>query len=203
MNSSNEVSPFSPEVNLVLEPIAPAGDINSNTEDLANWLIFQLNEGSFNGIQLVSPESLEETHSACISTFPPGVLPRPIFPAGFISDTYGLGWFIGSYRGHVMLFHGGNTIGHSSMMILFPYDDIGISVLTNMNELETPQLVIAWTAFDLLMGYEPWLNSSNICNFPCAWKHCNTQTKRKHGVHSEHLYTTEVPDEYRYVGHYH
>jgi CubicO group peptidase (beta-lactamase class C family) len=98
--------------------IGPAGSINSNVEDLTNWLRFHLHLGSFHGKRLVSAKNLQVTHSPQMAFSPTYIVP-PIFPASFTSDSYGLGWFIGQYRSHVMLYHGGNTIGHSSMVRIF------------------------------------------------------------------------------------
>ncbi len=43
--------------------IGPAGSISSSIHDLANWLIFQLDDGKFNGQQIISSQSIAETHT--------------------------------------------------------------------------------------------------------------------------------------------
>jgi hypothetical protein len=59
---------------------------------------------------------MEITQYPFIASYPPKIFPRPMFPAGFVNNAYGMGWEYATYRGHVMLFHGGNTIGHSGMV---------------------------------------------------------------------------------------
>jgi len=108
------------------------------------------------------------------------VLPKPVFPAGMTQGTYGMGWWDGEYRGYQMISHGGNTIGHSALNVLFPGINIGISILTNQNGLGLPHLEIVWYAMDLLLGYQPWLNINNTCNFPCGFIKCkDKKTTRK------------------------
>jgi len=175
---SKKVVPFPPGINNFLDPIAPAGAINSNVKELANWLQFQLNSGKFRGKQLVSSKNLLETYLPTMA-MPSINMIKPIFPVSFTSDSYGLGWMIGNYRGHSMIYHGGNTFGHSALVVLFPYDNIGISILTNMNGLANSNLLIAWYAFDLLNSYSLWLNGSTVCNFPCQFLKCNDKKEKE------------------------
>ncbi|KAG0041984.1 hypothetical protein BGZ83_001041, partial [Gryganskiella cystojenkinii] len=44
---------------------------------------------------------------------------------------YGMGWFMDSYKGQSMYYHGGNTLGFSSNILLFPDSELVITVLSN------------------------------------------------------------------------
>ncbi|MCB0621012.1 MAG: serine hydrolase, partial [Saprospiraceae bacterium] len=110
-----------------IDAIGPAGSINSNATDMANWLILQLNEGRFQGKQVISGTSLHETHK------PQMVMPGDMTTDEIFYSSYGLGWMITSYRGHLRVEHGGNIDGFSASVCVMPRDGIGIVVLTNMN----------------------------------------------------------------------
>lgn len=102
----------------VLLPVAPAGASWSTAEDMAKYLITQLNRGvAPNGVRVVSPENLLVTR-------------EPQVP---VSSTmhYGLGWFVDSYKGQPMIQHGGNTLGFTSDFAFLPDSGLGIVVLTN------------------------------------------------------------------------
>jgi CubicO group peptidase (beta-lactamase class C family) len=109
-----------------IDAMGPAGSINSNVIDMSNWVIMQLNEGKFNDNTIVSSGTLHQTHS------PQMVMPGDMNDEVFYS-TYGMGWMITSYRGHLRIEHGGNIDGFSASVCLLPRDSIGIVVLTNMD----------------------------------------------------------------------
>lgn len=97
--------------------VNPAGGINSNIIDMMKWARLQLSDGN-----LVRLQTLQELHAKQI----------------FISDKeedfdqyYGLGWFIGKYRGHDIISHGGGLDGFISEVILLPTEKLGIVILTN------------------------------------------------------------------------
>lgn len=109
-----------------IDAVGPAGSINSNTNDMAKWLMMQLNEGKYNDKEIVSANMLHEMHR------PHSVVPSSA--SKHISyTTYGLGWFISTYRGQLVIDHGGNIDGFSAMVALMPHEKAGIVILTNKN----------------------------------------------------------------------
>lgn len=104
----------------------PAGSINSSVTEMANWVIMQLSGGKFNEKQIVSEASINQMQS-----------PQMVMPSGISDDvfysSYGMGWMITSYRGHLRVEHGGNIDGFSASVCLLPKDSAGIVVLTNMS----------------------------------------------------------------------
>lgn len=103
------------------------GGIYSTAEDMAQWMILQLGEGSYGGRQIMRPETLAQMHS------PQMITNRPVPPPEFTSSAYGLGWFVESYRGEVLVEHGGNHWGVSSALGLLPARELGISVYANQD----------------------------------------------------------------------
>ena len=114
----NTYVPISMDVEGVLIPVAPAGLHWSTLDDMAKYMITQLNEGvAPDGTRVVSAENLKETWKPQIA----------------LSNeaSYGLGWIVTEYKGVPVLSHGGNTIGFTSGFTFLPGRDLGVIVLTN------------------------------------------------------------------------
>jgi CubicO group peptidase (beta-lactamase class C family) len=100
-------------------PGAPAGAINSNARDLAQWLRLMLNEGVFEGKRLVSEKSFRELiaqHNKVTANV-----------------HYGLGWFLREWNGHKVIEHGGNIDGFNALVALIPDQKLGFALLTNIS----------------------------------------------------------------------
>lgn len=130
--------------------VGPAGSINSSARDMSKWLLLQLG-GRINGKQVVAARQLEEMHR------PQMVIQS--FGGGLFDDkevqqlTYGLGWFVESYRGHKHVHHGGAIDGFMGLVSFLPDDGIGVVVLTNLGGNPLPTIV-AREASDRLLGLE-------------------------------------------------
>ncbi len=135
------------------ENIGPAGSINSTIQDMAKWLLFNLNKGKWNNKQIISSDSLKEIHSPQIT------VPLPIKYKEFHYTSYGMGWFVTSYRGHLLLYHSGGIDGFISWVSFMPNDNIGVVIFTN-NDCNPLPTVIGYNAYDRLLGLEPipWNN---------------------------------------------
>ncbi|MCX6828156.1 MAG: serine hydrolase [candidate division Zixibacteria bacterium] len=131
-----------------LDLIGPAGSINSNLADMTKWVKFHLNKGKVGDIQLISPAGFAQMQ------LPYMTIAAPLQYTELSHSAYGLGWMIDDYRGHNRVHHGGNIDGFSSLVSLYPQDNLGIVVLTNMDG--TPEVSIAADhAADLMLGMEP------------------------------------------------
>ena len=134
--------------------LAPAGAINSCAADLTRWLLAQLGDGQLDGQAVMSAATVARQHEPHI------VLPEDrTFPAS-TRHAYGLGWFVGRYRGHRLLEHGGGIDGFLTECMLLPDDGIGVAVMTNTtSSVMTP--VVAYRILDELLGLEPldWFSS--------------------------------------------
>ena len=118
--------------------MAPAGSINSSAMEMGNWLIAWINEGKFEGEQVLPSEYVQEAMSSQIAAS--ASLPGSKRP-GLHFNNYGFGWSLDSYNGHYRVEHGGNIDGFSSSACFFPSDSIGIVVLVNQNYSRVPSLV--------------------------------------------------------------
>ena len=123
-----------------VDNIGPAGSINSNVLDMAQWLRLQLNRGEFEGDRLISEESLRETWTTQID----------------ISENigYGMGWMIREWEGQTVIEHGGNVDGFSAQVAMLPEADLGFVLLTNAAASPLPPQVVT-VVWDTLLGEEP------------------------------------------------
>lgn len=131
-----------------IDNVGPAGSINSNAEEMARWIIVHLNKGKYKDKQIVSEAQIVMMHT------PQMVVPGPMRYDEASEVTYGMGWFIRTYRGHKLVYHGGNIDGFSALVSLLPRDGIGIAILTNLNGTPLPT-IISYYAIDLLLGKKP------------------------------------------------
>ena len=117
--------------------MGPAGSINSSANDMANWLKVWTSGGYFKQKEILPSSYVREAASS-------QMVMEAALPAKhddvFLAN-YGLGWMIGSYRGHYIVEHGGNINGFSANVAFFPSDDLGIVVLSNQNGSQVPVVV--------------------------------------------------------------
>ena len=131
--------------------LGPAGEINSSVADMSRYVLFHLNKGKVEGKTLLSENNATQMQT------PQMVIPgAPDFKEQS-ENSYGMGFFISSYRGHKQVEHGGNIDGFSADMIFLPNDGIGVVVLTNLDETAVPY-VVANNVLDRLLGMDqvPW-----------------------------------------------
>ena len=135
-----------------IDNIGPAGSINSNAVDMAQWVRLQLGKGKYNGRQLISSAQVEEMHSPHTIIRQDAAF-RMMFP-GVNFFEYGMGWFLQDYRGKKVVHHGGNIDGMSALVTMIPEDNFGMVILTNMNGSTLPS-VLMYKTFDLHLKAPP------------------------------------------------
>lgn len=131
-----------------IDAIGPAGSINSNAKDMANWVMMWINGGKFNGKEILPAAYCNEAISSQMVIN--GRLPSKEQPDVYLNN-YGFAWFLSSYRGHYRVEHGGNIDGFSSNTSFFPSDSIGVFVSVNQNGSPLPT-IIRNTIIDRLLG---------------------------------------------------
>ncbi|WP_316804359.1 serine hydrolase [Pedobacter nototheniae] len=130
-----------------IDGMGPAGSINSSVNDMAHWLKVWINDGKYNGKEILPVSYIVEAASSQMVIN--GGLPgedKDIF-----LSNYGFGWMINSYRGHYMVEHGGNINGFSASVSFFPTDKLGIVILTNQNTSKVPEVLYSSIA-DRMLG---------------------------------------------------
>jgi CubicO group peptidase (beta-lactamase class C family) len=131
--------------------MGPAGEINSNVTDMSKYLLFHMNHGKVDGKQLLS-----ENNSVQMQTPQMAIPGAPAFKENG-EGSYGMGFFISTYRGHKEVSHGGNIDGFSANLAFLPNEKIGVVVLTNLNGTPVPSIV-TMNIYDCLLGLDqvPW-----------------------------------------------
>ncbi len=140
--------------------VAPAGAINASPQDMARWMDVQLARGKLpDGSRLFS-EAQADVLWAPVVVVPVDEFKLPPALAGMEPDlqTYALGWFVESYRGHIVVQHSGAVFGALAMQFLLPDKHVGISVTINSEDSFTRRAV-AYHLMDHYLGLPPtdWL----------------------------------------------
>jgi CubicO group peptidase (beta-lactamase class C family) len=120
-----------------IDALGPAGAINSCADDMSHWLVALINGGRYHGKKVLSENSVRQLQTPIMTT--PAEVPVRYDESFY--NSYGLGWVITSYRGHVRVDHGGNIDGFSASTCFLPKDSIGVVVLSNMNGTPLPAIV--------------------------------------------------------------
>lgn len=110
-------------------PTAAAGAVNCNVTGLARWAAMHLAGGALpDGERLLS----EATHAELwtpVTLMPVSALSREHSQTHF--RTYGLGWGLQDFLGHLYVSHSGGLQGMTTYIALMPELDVAVIVLTN------------------------------------------------------------------------
>lgn len=136
----------------LIDNIAPAGSINSNAVDMAQWVRLQLGKGKYGGKQIVSEAAIKEMQTPQTIIRLEGLYPFLYPEAHFMS--YGMGWFLTDFRGKKLVEHGGAIDGMRALVAMIPEENVGIAILTNANGTLLPQF-LAYRIFDQYLGQQP------------------------------------------------
>lgn len=134
---------------------AAAGSIVSSARDMANWVIMNLNEGRFEGRQVLKPETVEEMHATQNLRDDGGR-----YPFQGLTEGYAMGWQRARFHDLTILSHGGGIIGFPAYVALMPQRKIGVVVLANSEQAvagdtQAFRKAIALRALDRLLQVSP------------------------------------------------
>ncbi len=133
--------------------IGPAFSVCSTANDMARWLQLFLGMGELDGRRLIAEDTMREMLSPQMAVSNLGTRDMPI-------TTYGLGWFVQTYRGRLMAWHSGTIDGYYALMAVLPLDGLGVAILTNRANHPMPEIVSRWV-FDRFLGL-PEINWNTI-----------------------------------------
>jgi CubicO group peptidase (beta-lactamase class C family) len=148
--------------------VNPAGGITTGAEDIAKWLVVQLDSGRLaDGSRLWSPGTTRELWAA--------VTPEPIStPAPELGHMrpnfagYALGFDTRDYRGRKLVTHTGGLPGFLSRLAMVPDARLGLAVLTNQ-ESSYAFNAITYRIIDHVLGAAP-------VDYPAIYKQLEKQT---------------------------
>jgi CubicO group peptidase (beta-lactamase class C family) len=111
--------------------IGPAGSINACVNELSQWMMLQLNNGTLGGKKYWDEKRTYEMWEYNINK-PVSKWQRDNMPSRH-ANGYGMGWELMEYGGHKIVSHGGGYDGMISKTILIPDMNLGFVILTNSN----------------------------------------------------------------------
>ena len=134
-----------------IDNIGAAGSITSNVNDLSKWVMMQLNNGKYNGKQIIPMQVIQQTRgSNTIVDMGRGV--------GNNFNTYGLGWFLKDKYGKKVVTHDGGAVGFLSKTVLIPEEKLGYVILTNSDAQYLFEAIDSQIMSDL--NNQPYVNVS-------------------------------------------
>jgi CubicO group peptidase (beta-lactamase class C family) len=96
----------------------PAGYLTMSAEDFGHYLIAQLNDGSYQGVSVLSPSGIAELHHPDVQM--PGS-----------TDFYAMGWEVQQYQDVQVIGHNGAVPGYTTGMFLVPEKDLAVALVMN------------------------------------------------------------------------
>jgi CubicO group peptidase (beta-lactamase class C family) len=99
-------------------PPAPAGELAASGEDMGHYMIAQLQNGAYGGVQIMKPETAIALHAAQPKIYPA----LNAMALGFVED---------HRNGHRVIWHNGGTQVFLSDMRLFIDDNTGVFISLN------------------------------------------------------------------------
>jgi len=132
--------------------MVPAGYLISSAEDLAHYMIAQMNAGQYKDVSIVSPQAIEMIHAPAVLAAPEGYHRQP-------SGYYGMGWYVMAMNNIPVLVHDGDTPNFHADMVLIPVRKWGIVLLVNTNTVLLGNGIrnLAAGVANILMGQKPSL----------------------------------------------
>ncbi|MDR2107994.1 MAG: serine hydrolase [Coriobacteriales bacterium] len=113
------------------DSIGGAGALSASVHDLLIWARLNLEQGRFQGRQLLPAGIFAELHAPQIPIHPGEFSPISL---PFVSDSaYALGWFCERYREQRLIYHGGTIFGYKALVGFMPEHDFAYAVLVNQD----------------------------------------------------------------------
>jgi CubicO group peptidase (beta-lactamase class C family) len=166
--------------------VGPAGAVNSTIEDMARYIAFQANVGSLAGKTIVSDVTMREIQRPMTTRIGPSEHPE------LGEQTYCLGLYSRTYRGHRMVTHSGGIDGVGAHFAALPDDHIGVVVLNNLSfGASMLPVVLSQVILDRLLGLAPIDWQKTLFEWSSAgWKAedeaAERPTRRREGTNPSH-----------------
>jgi CubicO group peptidase (beta-lactamase class C family) len=170
--------------------VGPAGSVNSNVEDMARFVAFYANGGTFGGKAIVSTATMRAMQMSQMPPTSMGTIHPELSPV-----TVALGLDVRSYRGHRLIMHGGGADGFTAQFAALPDDHLGVIVLTNGSSIQLP-IGVANFVFDRLLGLAPidW-KKLELDHAQAEWKN-DDEAAAKPLQHHERTHPSHPLEEY-------
>jgi CubicO group peptidase (beta-lactamase class C family) len=124
----------------------PAGGAWGTVLDQANWLIVNLNGGTFQGHRILPEELVEDTHTRQFGEF------GGAMAGGWGGEKagYGLTWWTATRGGERLFAHSGSVRGYTAFLHGNRDRRLGVAILTNGNRAHSHLVRLSYLATDLM-----------------------------------------------------
>jgi CubicO group peptidase (beta-lactamase class C family) len=113
---------------------SPAGGLAVSANDMARWLMIQLDGGAIPGGGRLFSEAAHEQMWKPVVLQPVAQRTGELAPLQPMFSTYALGWDVQDYRGHKIVWHGGAVFGFLTAVVLLPEKHVGFSIEINSED---------------------------------------------------------------------
>ncbi|HXQ32399.1 MAG TPA: serine hydrolase domain-containing protein, partial [Anaerolineales bacterium] len=96
----------------------PAGQLNMSIEDFGHYLIAQLNDGSYQGVSVLSPAGIATLH-------------HPDVQMSGSTDYYAMAWEVQNFQDVEVIRHHGQVPGYTTDMFLVPEKNLAVAMVMN------------------------------------------------------------------------
>jgi CubicO group peptidase (beta-lactamase class C family) len=136
--------------------VGPCGSIISSIEDMSHWLRALMNDGKYNGNQILPPEVLAATLQPAIPLANVAGETRGFWE--LLNAAYGMGRETASYRGHLLTYHGGALGGFFSQVSFMPQEHLGVIVLVIGEHCASLTDTVSYNVYERLLNLSltPW-----------------------------------------------
>lgn len=133
----------------------PAGGLRTTVVALSHFLIANMNDGIYNGVRILSKESIDEMHKI------------QYYGNNRYNFDYGLGWQIWKRGGETYIGHTGGLYGVATKMVFRKSDNVGIIYFMNRGV----DGIKEWIAFSLMENLLFWkADGMKISELPNIFK---------------------------------
>jgi CubicO group peptidase (beta-lactamase class C family) len=160
--------------------VAPCGAIISNIRDMSHWLAALMNDGKYQGKQVIPADVLKATLEPAIAL--PNNLAEMHGYWELLNSAYGMGRETASYRGHFLTSHGGDLPGLHSQISFLPKEKLGVIVFVIGNHCSQLYDLVSWNLYERLLGLDetPWI--SRMLEMRLKGKKAGTEARAKAGA---------------------
>jgi len=162
-----------------IEGVAPCGAIVSNIDDMSHWLIALMNDGKYQGKQVLPPAVLKATQEPAIAL--PNTALETRGWGEMLNAAYGMARETAVYRGHLITFHGGDLPGFHTQISFMPQDHIGVIVLEIGNHSQPLYNIVSYNVYERLVGMSLTRWSERRLEIRLADKKADTEARAKAG----------------------
>lgn len=159
---------------------APAGAIITNVNELSNWLVALMNDGKFDGKQVIPAAVLKATMQPAMAI--PNTLGETRGWWEIMNSTNGMGRRTASYRGNLITFHGGDLPGAHSQVSFMPQHKVGVIVFVIGDHTAPLYNPITYNIYERLLGMNetPW--TDRMLDIRLKGKKAGTESRAKAGA---------------------